>query len=303
MSPLARPVALSHVPESSCIRVTSGRVPAGKDVPSGHIPTPRVSMRRLAEIREDLNDRDREVLLAVQQLRLISGGQLQRLYWPGGEAARRAARRGLLRLVQWRVVDRLPRKLGGVRAGSDAFIYRLGAVGHRLLARDGFSSQRIAEAPSDRRLAHLLAISECVVSLKEAERTGAVEVIELQAEPACWRPFLSSMGASLIAKPDLFLRLGAGTALEDRWYVEVDRATEHAGALKRKLDRYDQHFASGHEQDQHGVYPRIIWAVPDTKRADQLHRLIEQHGTLAQRLHVVTTQQALVPLLVSEARA
>jgi hypothetical protein len=303
VSPFARPVASSHGPESSCVRATSAQVPAGKDVPSGHIPTSRVSARQLARIRQDLSDRDRAVLLVVQQLRLISGGQLQRLYWPGDEAARRGARRGLLRLVQWRVVDRLPRKLGGMRAGSDAFIYRLGPVGHRLLVLDGFVGQRIGEAPSERRLAHLLAISECVVRLKEAERSGAVEVIELQAEPACWRPFLSSVGASLIAKPDLFLRLGAGTALEDQWYVEVDQATEHAGALKRKLDRYDQHFASHHEQDRHGVYPRIIWAVPDTKRAAQLHRLIEQHGTLAQRLHVVTTHQALVPLLVSEARA
>jgi hypothetical protein len=243
------------------------------------------------------------VLLGVQQLRLISGGQLQRLYWPGSEAARRAARRGLLRLVTWRVLDRLPRKLGGTRAGSDAYIYRLGPVGHRLLALDGFAGQRIGEAPSERRLAHMLAIAECVTALKEAERTGAVEVIELQTEPACWRPFIGPMGETLIAKPDLFLRLGAGSALEDQWYVEVDRDTEHAGALKRKLDRYGQHFASGREQEQHGVYPRIIWAVPDTKRATQLHRLIERQGSLARRLHTVTTHEALVPLLVSEARA
>lgn len=262
-----------------------------------------MSARRLAQIRQDLSDRDHDVLLVVQQLRLISGGQLERLFWSGDDAAKRAARRGLLRLVKWRVLDRLPRKLGGMRAGSDAFIYRLGPVGHRLLVLDGFAGKRIGDAPSERRLVHLLAISECVVRLKEAERTGAVEVIELQTEPACWRPFIGPMGTSQVAKPDLFLRLGAGTALEDRWMVEVDQNTEHAGALKRKLERYDQHFASGREQDQHGVYPRIIWAVPDTKRADQLHRLIERQGNLAQRLHTVTTQDALVPLLVSEARA
>jgi hypothetical protein len=250
-----------------------------------------------------MNERDHAVLLIVQQLRLISGGQLQRLYWPGDDAARRAARRGLLRLVRWRVLDRLPRKLGGMRAGSDAFIYRLGPVGYRMLAREGFTSQRIGEVPSERRLAHSLTIAECVTSLKETERTSAVEIIDLQTEPACWRPFIGPMGETLILKPDLFLRLGAGSALEDRWCVEVDRDTERVGALKRKLDRYDQHVASGQEQDRHGVYPRVVWAVPNTRRAAQLHEVIERQGRLARRLHVVTTHDALVPLLVSEARA
>ncbi|HEV7494999.1 replication-relaxation family protein [Baekduia sp.] len=262
----------------------------------------RISRQRLDRIDRDLLDLDRDVLLFVQSLRLVSGNQLRRRFWPEDESAARAARRALSRLVAWRVLDRTDGRRGGVRAGSEGFVYVVGAAGHRLLSRIGFDGKR-AGVPGERYVAHALAISEAVVLLHEAQATGALDLIEVQTEPTCWRPFLGLMGAPVVLKPDLFLRLGAGRVDEDRWFVEIDRATEAVGTIAAKLKRYRQHYRSGEEQRREGVYPRVIWAVPDVRRAGVLSSAIDRLDGETKRIHVVTTHEALVPLLTSEAHA
>jgi hypothetical protein len=301
LSPLARPLASSTAPRNPRSGAGSGAVRAAED--SAVAPSvPRVSGRRLDQIERDLLDLDRDVLLFVQSLRLVSGSQLRRRFWPGDESAARAARRALARLVTWRVLDRIDGRRGGVRAGSEGFVYVVGAAGHRLLSRIGFAGKR-AGAPGERYVAHTLAIAETVVGLHEAQATGALDLIEVQTEPTCWRPFLGLMGARVVLKPDLFLRLGAGRVDEDRWFVEIDLATEAVGTIAAKLKRYGQHFRSGEEQRREGVYPRVIWATPDMRRAGVLNDALDRLDADTKRLHVVTVQEALVPLLTSEARS
>jgi Replication-relaxation len=305
MSPLARPLALSTAPRSPRSKADSSTLS-----PATHTPEPssvsaaagRITDRRLEQIARDLLDLDRDVLLFVQSLRLVTGNQLRRRFWPEDESAGRAARRALARLVKWRVLDRIEGRRGGVRAGSEGYIYVVGSGGHRLLSRLGFEGRRTG-VPGERYISHALAISETVVLLHEADGTGALEVIEVQTEPACWRPFLGLMGARVALKPDLYLRLGAGRVDEDRWFVEIDMATEGAGSLAAKFKRYGQHFRSGEEQRREGVYPRVIWAVPNVRRAEVVNRVLDRLDAETKRLHVVTTQAALVPLLTSEARA
>jgi hypothetical protein len=263
---------------------------------------PRVSEQRLDHIAQQLGDLDRDVLLLVQALKLVTGNQLRRRFWPGDESAARAGRRALARLTKWRVLDRVDGRRGGVRAGSEGYIYVVGPSGHRLLAGLGFHGRR-RSLPGDRHLAHTLAISDAVVQLHEAEASGALELIEVQTEPTCWRPFVGMMGARVVLKPDAFLRVGAGQVAEDAWFLEVDMATEGPSALATKFKRYGQHFRSGEEQREAGVYPRVIWAVPDIQRAKVLNAVLDRHDEQTRRLHVVTTQAALVPLLVSEARS
>jgi hypothetical protein len=53
---------------------------------------------------------------------------------------------------------------------------------------------------------------------------------------------------------------------EDRWFIEVDRATESRTTLDRKLDRYVAHWRTGREQATRGIYPRVLWVVPDAGR-------------------------------------
>jgi hypothetical protein len=148
-------------------------------------------------------------------------------------------------------------------------VYSVGVAGVKLLAQRGFQPRRL-EAPGTLYFAHTLAITEMVVTLHEADRAGELELIETQSEPACWRGFIGVGGGRVVLKPDLFVRIGAGSASEDRWMIEVDLATEARGTLRAKAERYIAHYRSGSEQAASGVYPRVLWAVPSEQRAGQL---------------------------------
>jgi hypothetical protein len=240
----------------------------------------------------------------VSEVRLSSGQQLARRLWTSKQPTdtkARAARRALTRLEGWRIIDRLPQRIGGVRAGSNSIVYGVGPAGRRLLARQGSEAKRLG-IPGDRYVAHTLAITELVVRLHEASLAGTLDVIEMQTEPACWRPYLGVMGARLTLKPDLFVRIGVG-ALEDRWFVEIDMATEASGTLQQKAERYLEHFRSGSEQHRHGVYPRIIWAVPDRRRSEQVAEVFDRLPEATRRLFVIWLYDEVIGRLSAEARA
>jgi hypothetical protein len=262
----------------------------------------RVSAIRLASIASELSDLDRAIVGLVAQTRLVSGGQLERLFWSGGSPGSdaRQARKVLVRLTRWRLLDRLPRRIGGRRAGSRGFVYSLGPAGVRLLAREtGARASRLVR-PGERYVRHVLSCTELVVRLEEATRRGDLEVIEIQSEPQCWRGFLGPFGARLMLKPDLFVRVGVGV-LEDRWMIEVDLATEGRGALVAKFDRYLAHYRSGSEQRDHGIYPRVLWATPDTRRARQVEEALGGAAAPAKRLVTVCLLDEVIGSLQVEA--
>lgn len=277
MSPVDRPLASIMGGLDPARGVRSGQIGAANASPCSN--SSRVSARQLDRIVSRLDRTDQEVLLFMQTVRLASGAQLRRRFFEGGEASAasraRIARRKLGKLAELRVLDRLPRAVGGVRAGSEGFVYHLGPIGLRLLARMGSRSKRIG-APGDRYVRHTLAIAETVVCLNEAETADTIDVIEVQTEPTCWRGFIAAEGVRVVLKPDLFVRVGAG-AMEDRWFVEVDLATESPATLIRKGRRYLDHHRSGSEQSEHGTYPRVAWAVPDERR---LQVVVDALGTL-----------------------
>src|SRR5262249_3949299 len=78
-----------------------------------------------------LSDQDRRLLADVDRLQVVSGQQLRRLHYPNTPTGRRAARLALAELTKLRVLARLDRRVGGVRSGSEGFVYRL----HLLLPR------------------------------------------------------------------------------------------------------------------------------------------------------------------------
>ncbi len=266
----------------------------------------RISARQLDVITASLTDLDTEVLGFVAAVRLATGTQLLRRFWTDGaealDARARIGRRALKRLADWRVLDRLDgRGRGGVRGGSDTFIYTVGRSGAKLMERRGLVPQRLG-TPGERHITHTLTTTELTVRLHRADRAGDLEVLEIQGEPACWRAFLAGLGARLTLKPDLFLRIGAG-ALEDRWMVEVDMATEHRSALAAKARRYHAHYRTGSEQHQHGVYPRVLWVVPDERRAEQVAGVLRHLPAEARRLFSVCRFDEAIRYLAAEARS
>jgi Replication-relaxation len=249
-----------------------------------------ITRARLDELSARLDERDLAVLHSVSELRFVSGGQLERLHYAGAAdpaLQSRAARRRLLRLVRLRLLARLPRRVGGVRAGSAGFVYHLDVAGQRLAVLRGWQPDRRArrsQLPGTFFLRHSLAIAELHTLLVEGDRAGRFELLELVAEPGCWRSYggIGNQGRTTL-KPDSYARVGLGE-YEDSYFFEVDRGSEGSKTIQRKLKEYIAYADSGQEQETRGVFPRVLWLTPDEARAaaiaEEVRRLPAAEGML-----------------------
>jgi hypothetical protein len=257
---------------------------------------------RLVALAEGLPLRDRQIVETVARLSLVSGGQLVDLFFESisnPSTRSRRARRSLGRLVEQRVLDRLERRQGGVGGGSSAWVYALGPAGRRMVAYwagEGLPRSRSAHEPSAIWTAHTLAVSDLYVRLREAERTAQVELLAFDAEPTCWRRYTRLGDVAGVLKPDAYLRLGVGE-FADSFFIEMDLGSERRGQLTRQHHAYREYFRAGVEQTKAGVFPGVLWIVPDTQRVallSDIHRgLPEQTRRL---FTVATAEQALAVL-------
>lgn len=235
---------------------------------------------------EQLSARDQAVLGTVGTFRLMTAGQLQRLFFADGttgSANPRVARRCLQRLADAGLLHRLERRLGGLRAGSASFTYALSPAGSRAIGVSSNRGQR--REPSLPFVRHTLAVAEVAVQLQEARRAGRIDSLELQAEPRCWRDLGGFDGPRL--KPDLLVLAGHGEVEHLAW-LEVDLSSEHGPALLRKAKLYERYFRSGREQQRlGGAFPRVVWLVPDDKRRHFIERTLARAGGLTKGLHRV----------------
>ncbi len=237
--------------------------------------TPYMTAARLKELDARLSGRDHAILRRVSELRFVSGAQLVRLHF--ADVPARTARAALLRLKQLDVLERLPRTVGGVRAGSAGYVYRLGAAGQRLAAMHGWQPsqrKRRMHVPGTMFVAHTLQVAELHTLLVEADRQARIELIELVGETASRRSYGGPLGPRVL-KPDSYARLGAGE-YECVYFIEVDMGTEGSRALSAKLRQYVEYEASGREQAERGVFPLTVWLTPDVKRAEVIEDCIER---------------------------
>jgi len=252
-------------------------------------PTHRGRARRLVR---QLRERDLGLLAVLHQLRLMSGAQLERLFdqdHPTGTRARRARRR-LQRLHELGLVVRLDRRIGGRRAGSSGYVYGLSGLGQAVLAVPGlYGRRRRVWETSPHFQDHVLAVAELHVALREREHHGELELLTFQTEPPCWRTFTAAGGASVTLKPDAYIEVGVGD-LALSAFVEIDMATEALPTIERKCHVYVDYWRSGHEQHEHGVFPRVLWLVPDERRRQRLATLLDRLPHEAQPLFTVGLQ-------------
>ena len=255
--------------------------------------------RGLAQLRERLSDRDLEIIGSVAEHRFLTTRQIEALHFADHAtelAGARVCRRVLARLSDERLLARLARRVGGVRAGSASFVYVLGPVGGRLM--DG-QRRRVVE-PSTTFLTHTLAVAQTHVDLVQVARKGRLELLRLDVEPGCWRRYVGPGGAREVLKPDLYVVTGSGE-FEDCWFLEIDRGTESPLALRRKCRAYQMYWRSGREQAAHGAFPLIVWVAPGERRARQLQQVIGGTRGLKRDLFRVTTAPKLVELLAGGA--
>jgi hypothetical protein len=231
----------------------------------------RVSRASVVRLRELLDDRELEIIESVGRLRLLSTGQIQRLHFFSGKplSSARQCRRHLERLVELRVLTRLERRIGGVRAGSASWIYALGVAGQRLNANNHDRRVRRPWEPSLLFVRHRLAVNELFVKVVESDRAGELELIRFLPEPDCWRKFHGPGGVRQVVKPDGAVWIGAGE-FEESYFLEVDLSTESVPALTKKLWLYRRYWLSGREQARNGVFPQVLLIAPSESRKAQL---------------------------------
>lgn len=230
----------------------------------------------LVTLKDQLIERDYELLASVEKYRLLTTKQVQRLHFnqnhPSQLAAARACSRALVRLRKLGVIKSLERRIGGARSGSAGFVWYLGPAGERLLRDrdpDAMRGRRNYREPSRHFVDHTLAVTELAVETIEAGRRGAIEVLQIETEPASWQQSLSRHGTVQWLKPDL--RIVTGTADEEfHWFVEADRASEHLPVIVRQCQAYETFRASGRYQAAHGLFPAVLWVVPTPARAAAL---------------------------------
>jgi hypothetical protein len=268
----------------------------------------RVSVSRLVALADGMPLRDRQIVETVARLTLVSGGQLINLFFSDISNActrSRRARRVLGRLVEQRVLDRLERRHGGAGGGSSAWVYALGPAGRRMVAYwagDGLPRSRSAYEPSSMWTAHTLAVSDLYVRLREAERAARVELLAFDGEPACWRRYTRLGGVAGVLKPDAYIRIGVGE-FEDSFFAEIDMGTERRGQLSRQHLAYREYFRAGVEQTKTGVFPSVLWIVPDTQRAALLSDIHRGLPAQARRLFTVATHEQALTMLCDQASA
>jgi hypothetical protein len=260
----------------------------------------RLSMAGLLELGAGLSERERALIRELARLRLMTHAQLAVLLDTDQTVSGlRSARRVLARLTDLGVLARLDRRIGGIRAGSAGYVYYLGPAGQRLVAYwggGGLTRGRFRPEPGGRYVRHRLAVSELCVQARQAEREGVLDLLTFDAEPDCWRTFADGFGGRRLLKPDAFVRVGLG-AYEDRYFVEVDLASESRSVIAAKVRAYLDYFNSGTEQQAHGIFPRVLLLTTTEERRLALIDVCTRLPAEAWRLFTITTLDRALDVL------
>ncbi|MBV9823349.1 MAG: replication-relaxation family protein [Actinobacteria bacterium] len=252
----------------------------------------------LDELGRQLSERDWAVLDLVGSHRFLTTRQLQAFafahHHTSSESAGRVCRRVLLRLEEWGLLQRPVRRIGGLEAGSAASIWMLTTAGVRLRnLRAGLGAVGRIREPGEGFVRHYLAIADTHLALIQAERSERLELVAVQIEPAAWRSYTGPTGNPVVLKPDLYTVTASGE-FEDHWFIEVDRATESIPTLIRQCRQYEAYRHNGTEQADRGLFPLVLWVVPDELRAAKLRLALAAARELDSTLFRITTPERLI---------
>lgn len=244
------------------------------------------------------------LLALVAAHRFATTTQLARLTaleYASPASALRQTQRHLASLAQQRLLTSLERRVGGWQGGSAVTIWAATTRGHRLVAAENGEDEEVPRRQRPREVSttfldHLLAITEVRTSIEEAVRQEADTEAAVALEPDCWRTALSPSGQPQVLRPDLAVTI-TSPAYEDRYLVEVDRATENPGRVIATCWRYQEHQATTSQASDGGVFPLVVWLVPTDRRRHRLERAIAHStGLLRELFRVIRLDQ--LPTLI-----
>lgn len=266
-----------------------------------------ITKNMLLTLEKNLSERDFKMLRTLREYRYMTTHHFRRLYFTTSAselAAIRTTNYALAKLRDSGLISPFARKIGGIRAGSGMYVWALTPSGARLLAireRNEDVPRKRSHDPSLAFLEHTLAVSEVFVRLNEMAREGRLSLLTAANEPGCWRSYSGAGGEVKTLKPDMFAITASGE-YEDNWLLELDRDTEAPSTVLKKCKQYITYYKTGREQHKYGVFPCVVWIVPDTKRRTALERHIRKSIPAKEsRLFLVILMDEMEALLTNGA--
>ena len=244
------------------------------------------------------------LLALVAAHRFATTTQLARLTAPeyaSPASALRQTQRHLASLAQQRLLTSLERRVGGWQGGSAVTVWAATTRGHRRMAAENGEDVEVPRRQRPREVSttfldHLLAITEVRTSIEEAVRQQADTEAAVALEPDCWRTALSPSSQVQVLRPDLAVTI-TSPAYEDRYLIEVDRATENPGRVIATCWRYQEHQTTSAQASDGDVFPLVVWLVPTDRRRHRLERAIAHStGLLGDLFRVIRLDQ--LPTLI-----
>ena len=244
------------------------------------------------------------LLALVAAHRFATTTQLARLTaleYASSASALRQTQRHLASLAQQRLLTGLERRVGGWQGGSAVTVWTATTRGHRLVAAENGEDEEVPRRQRPREVSttfldHLLAITEVRTSIEEAVRQEADTEAAVALEPDCWLTRLGPSGQVQVLRPDLAVTV-TSPAYEDRYLIEVDRATENPGRVIATCWRYQEHQATSAQASDGDVFPLVVWLVPTDRRRHRLERAIAHStGLLRELFRVIRLDQ--LPTLI-----
>jgi len=269
------------------------------------MPNPISDAKSAGDLLALVTERDARVLMSIAEFRLLSTVQIQALHFAAHaspQASVRAVWTVLRRLEERHLIRRVSRQRRFPQGGSTPITWALDAAGERLtrlLAGDPDAPRRRNLVPHGDEYHHTLTVAETYVNLVRAHRAGQVELIEAHGEPAAWRKHPGQLGRAVTLKPDLVL-ITQTPGYRDHWFVEIDLGNQPTPRLIRKCNSYEDYRASGIEQRRLGLFPRVLWVLPDERGATRLRRAIAAERRLKPAMFVVTTPAHLIEAVTNE---
>ncbi len=241
----------------------------------------KLTTAQLDQLRSKLTTTDKRILSFMRNLRYMRTSHVQRLFYPQNDsdtlhACKIRTMKNLNRLMEWGLVARFEKRIGGVRAGSEGIVWHVTEAGARLLVL-GTELQKQRKRflePLPNFMRHTLAITETFVQIVEICRDDPVMKLEhIEVEPICWREYKKG-DKTISLRPDLYARMVTGEYL-DHLFIEIDLSTESPSAVIEKCRRYHEYYKTGAEQKKWSAFPLVLWIVPDEPRKKRLEEEIQ----------------------------
>jgi hypothetical protein len=262
-------------------------------------PSTRIGAGDVDWLAARLSERDWTIVEAVNRLRVASGWQLERLVFAAlkpGRSRTVTRSRVLARLVGWRVLAPVGRRVGGKAKGSTVQVFALDVAGQRLMARRQLAAGervrvRRPGAPGRYALNHLLAVAELYVELGEQTRAAGVDLAEFRAEPGCHWP----NGTGGVLKPDAYVVL-ARPGVRDHWWVEVDLATESLPTIRGKIQTYLDFQRRG-ERGPDDTTPWVLISTTTARRRDAIAGVVRRLAGAEELVTVVLSTETAAHMI------